>query len=56
MIQYYIELINKPRYMLTEAEKMYIDVFPYLLVGAVVLIIYAIITVVSIIHERRNKK
>lgn len=58
MIQYYLELISRPKYMLSEAESMFIEAFPFLLVGAVVLIILLIGTVGEIICEkhRRNKK
>lgn len=55
MIQYYIELLNKPRYMLTEAERMFIDAFPFLFVGAIVIAVYIVVIVCGIIREKRRK-
>lgn len=58
MIQYYLDLVSKPKYMLSEAESMFIEAFPFLLIGAVVLIILLVGAVVEIICEKhkRNKK
>ena len=33
MIERYLQLLNKPEWQLTSSDKMFIDVFPYLVMG-----------------------
>lgn len=35
MFDYYFELLNKPKYMLSESETMFLDVFPWIVIGVV---------------------
>lgn len=46
MIDYYMELINKPKYMLSTSEQLFVDVFPLIvlvLIGIVFIIIGCVI-------------
>ena len=37
MIEYYLHLVNKPRYTLSTAEQAYIDLFPYIITAAIII-------------------
>lgn len=52
MFSYYMELINKPYYTLSYGERMYVDLFPYIVLA----IILVIIVIVAFIFECIKKK
>ena len=52
MFSYYWELLNKPEYLLTGSEKMFVDVFPLLLFAAIV----AVICIAAWIWEKIRRR
>lgn len=54
MFHYYIELCSKPEYMLSLSEKMFVDIFPMLVLLAVTTIIVVVSAIIDTI--KKNKK
>lgn len=54
MIEYYIELSQRPYYQLSYAERTYVDLFPYLILGIVLIIIIVISAIVAFIKDRKK--
>lgn len=52
IFEYYFELLDKPRYLLTEAEDTFITIFPFAIVMIVVIVVSII---VAIIDKIKNK-
>lgn len=51
MLSYYMELISKPVYKLSTSEKLFVDIFPFLVLGA----ICAVVVIICWIVERVKK-
>lgn len=51
MFEYYSELISKPQYLLSESEKLFIDIFPFLCIAAVAAIICFIVWIVRALKK-----
>ncbi len=54
MFSYYIDLLGKPYYLLSQSERMFIDMFPLLFLGAVSLIVYIIAIIIDIAKNKRK--
>lgn len=40
MFSYYMELINKPYYTLSYGERMYVDLFPYIILAIILIVLF----------------
>lgn len=56
MFSYYIELLDKPEYMLSSSEQAFIDLFPFLIIGALLAIIYLVVIFFEWLEKRAKKK
>lgn len=56
MISYYIDLLGKPVYLLSQSEKMFIDIFPLLFLGAVSLVVYIVVIIIDIVNGKNKRK
>lgn len=59
MIEHYLHLLDKPEWQLTSSDKMFVDVFPYLVIGAVLILMFVIWYVVAGVRawwKKRYKK
>lgn len=45
MIQYYLDLISKPKYMLSEAESMFIEIFSFIAIAVIVFAIWIVLRI-----------
>lgn len=54
MFEYYFDLCNKPKYMLTISEELFIDIFPLLCIAAVAAIIILIAWIVDAIKNHKK--
>lgn len=54
MIKYYIELTQRPYYQLSYAERTYVDLFPYLILGVILVLIIVIFAIVAVIKEHKK--
>lgn len=52
MIDYYMELINKPKYMLSTSEQLFVDIFPLI----IIVIIAIVFIVIGCVVEAFKKK
>lgn len=52
IFDYYTELLNKPKYMLSAAESAFIELFPYIIIAGVLLIIIIITAIVDKIRKK----
>lgn len=52
MLDYYIELVSKPAYLLSESERLFIDLFPILIVGVICLVVMIISAIIEIIKRK----
>lgn len=59
MFEHYLQLLDKPEWQLTTSDKMFIDVFPYLVMGAILILVFVIRYVVVSVqawYKKRYKK
>lgn len=54
MFDYYFELCNKPKYMLTLGEELFIEIFPLLCLAAVAAVIILIAWIVDAIKHHKK--
>ena len=54
MINYYIELISRPYYTLSSGERMYVDLFPYIILAIILVIILVITFISSCIKDKKK--
>lgn len=54
IFDYYFELLDKPKYMLSESESMFIELFPLVIISAVFIIIVLVITLIELITNRKK--
>lgn len=52
MIDYYMELINKPKYMLSTSEQLFVDVFPLIIITLIAIIFIVIGCVIEAIKKK----
>lgn len=52
---YYFELLDKPKYMLSSSEQMFLDVFEFVMIAVICAIILIIICVVCAIVDKFKK-
>ena len=52
MFDYYIELVSKPEYLLSESERFFIDLFPLLLLGVICLVVMIISAIIEFIKRK----
>lgn len=53
MFSYYMELTSKPYYTLSYGERMYIDLFPYIILAIILVIILVVTFISSCINKKR---
>lgn len=53
MFEYYFELCNKPKYLLTIGEELFIEIFPLLCLAAVVVVVILIAWIVDVIKHHK---
>ena len=51
MFQYYMELINKPKYLLSTSEQLFVEMFPLLILGAICLVIIIVCAIIEKIKK-----
>lgn len=59
MLDYYMELITKPKYMLSESEQLFIDVFPLIgicVVGLVCLLFAVLVKCAIALYKKVRKR
>lgn len=54
MFSYYMELISKPYYTLSYGERMYVDLFPYIILAIILVIILVATFISSCIKEKKK--
>lgn len=47
-----MELISKPKYMLTTSEQLFVDIYPFLILGAICIVVIIIAFVVDIVKKK----
>lgn len=53
MFEYYIELCEKPKYLLTISEELFIEVFPFLCLAAIAAAVVVVAWIVDIIKHHK---
>lgn len=51
MFEYYFELLSKPKYMLSESETMFIEVFPLVILAGVCAVVALVVWVIDLIKR-----
>lgn len=54
IFEYYFELLDKPKYMLSESESMFIELFPIVIISAVFIVTVLVITLIELIKSRKK--
>lgn len=54
IFDYYFELLDKPKYMLSESESIFIEIFPFVIISAVCIIIVLVITLIEFITSKKK--
>jgi len=52
MIDYYMELINKPKYMLSTSEQLFVDIFPLIIIAVIGIIFIIIGCIIEAIKKK----
>lgn len=53
ILEYYLELLEKPKYMLSTSEQSFVDFFPLLAILVVAVIVLIILCIVEIIKNHK---
>lgn len=52
MFDYYMELINKPKYMLSTSEQLFVDIFPLIVIAVIAIGCIIIAVIVNAIRKK----
>lgn len=53
ILEYYFELLEKPKYMLSTAEQSFVDLFPLIAILAITAVVLIICCIVEIIKNHK---
>ena len=56
IFEYYFELLDKPRYLLTEGEDTFLSFFPFAIIFVVIIVALIIVTIVAAIIDKIKNK
>lgn len=54
IFDYYFELLDKPKYMLSESESMFIELFPLVIISAVFIVMVLVMALAELINSRKK--
>lgn len=53
ILEYYLELLEKPKYMLSTSEQFFVDIFPLIILAVVGVILIIVGIIVDVIKNRK---
>ena len=54
IFDYYFELLDKPKYMLSQSETMFIEIFPLVILSAVFIVMVLVMALIDFITNRKK--
>lgn len=54
IFDYYFELLDKPKYMLSESETAFIEFFPLVMLGVVCVVVCVVVWVIDLLKRRKK--